>query len=130
MDGRFMGPGWHNGFSLFGGLVGIMFFALFIGLLVWALMRLMSHDHRLPHAPVTGQWQPRDEALNAARMRYARGELDRDEYFRIVEDLTGIPRPVEAPPSPSAPSGTMPPYPAPPTPPSPVAEEPGTLPEA
>ena len=77
MDGRFMGPGWHNGFSLFGGLVGIMFFALFIGLLVWALLRLMSHDHRLPHAP-SGPWQPRDEALNAARMRYARGELSLD----------------------------------------------------
>jgi uncharacterized membrane protein len=128
MDGRFMGPGWHNGFSLFGGLVGIMFFALFIGLLVWALMRLMSHDHRLPHAPATGHWQPRDEALNAARMRYARGELDREEYFRVVEDLTGVPRPVEETPSPGAPSGTVPPYPAPPTP--PAAGEPGTPPEA
>jgi uncharacterized membrane protein len=127
MDGRFMGPGWHNGFSLFGGLFGIMLFALFIGLLVWALMRLMSHDHRLPHASVTGPWQPRDEALNAARMRYARGELDREEYFRVVEDLTGIPRPVE-PPSPSAPG--MPPYPAPPTPPPPAAGEPGSAPEA
>jgi uncharacterized membrane protein len=101
MDGRFMGPGWHDGFSLFGGLFGIMFFALFIGLLVWALLRLMSHDHRLPHAP-SGPWQPRDEALNAARMRYARGELDREEYFRVVEDLTGIPRPVEQPPAPPA----------------------------
>jgi uncharacterized membrane protein len=127
MDGRFMGPGWHNGFSLFGGLFGIMLFALFIGLLVWALMRLMSHDHRLPHASVTGPWQPRDEALNAARMRYARGELDREEYFRVVEDLTGIPRPVE-PPSPSAPG--MPPYPAPPTPPPPAAGKPGSAPEA
>jgi len=127
MDGRFMGPGWHNGFSLFGGLFGIMLFALFIGLLVWALMRLMSHDHHLPHASVTGPWQPRDEALNAARMRYARGELDREAYFRVVEDLTGVPRPVE-PPAASGPSGTVPPYPAPPNP--PAAAEPGTPPEA
>jgi uncharacterized membrane protein len=127
MDGRFMGPGWHGGFTLFGSLFGIMLFALFIGLLVWALMRLLSHDHHLPHASVHGPWQPRDDALGAARMRYARGELDREEYFRVVEDLTGVPRPVE-PPAPSAPSGTVPPYPAPPPP--PAAAEPGTPPEA
>jgi uncharacterized membrane protein len=128
MDGRFMGPGWHNGFSLFGGLFGIMFFALFIGLLVWVLLRLMSHDHHLPQASVTDAWQSRDDALNAARIRYARGELDRDEYFRVVEDLTGVPRPVAEPPSAGAPGGTMPPYPAPPTP--PAAGEPVTPPEA
>jgi hypothetical protein len=102
-------------------------FALFIGLLVWALMRLMNHDHAR-HAPVGGPWQARDEALNAARMRYARGELDRDQYFRLVEDLTGVPRPAD-PAAPANPSGTtMPPYPAPPTP--PAADEPGTPPQA
>jgi len=79
-------------------------FALFIGLLVWALMRLMNHDHAR-HAPVGGPWQGRDEALNAARMRYARGELDRDQYFRMVEDLTGVPRPVD-PAAPANPAGT------------------------
>ena len=126
MDGRFFGPGWHGGFQLFGGLFGILLFALFIGLLVWALMRLMNHDHTR-HAPVGGPWQARDEALNAARMRYARGELDRDQYFRMVEDLTGVPRPVDPAP-PANPTGTMPPSPAPPTP--PAADEPGTLPQA
>ena len=126
MDGRFFGPGWHGGFPLFGSLFGIVLFAVFIGLLVWALMRLMNHDHTR-HAPVGGPWQARDEALNAARMRYARGELDRDQYFRVVEDLTGVPRPAE-PPAPASPTGTMPPYPAPPTP--PAGDEPGTPPQA
>ena len=126
MDGRFFGPGWHGGFQLFGGLFGIVLFALFIGLLVWALMRLMNHDHTR-HAPVGGPWQARDEALNAARMRYARGELDREQYFRMVEDLTGVPRPVD-PAAPANPTGPMPPYPAPPTP--PAADEPGTPPQA
>jgi putative membrane protein len=125
MDGHFFGPGWHGGFRLFGGLFGIVLFALFIGLLVWALMRLMSHDHAR-HAPAGGPWQPRDEALNAARIRYARGELDRDQYFRVVEDLTGVPRPAE-PPAPASTGGTMPPYPAPPAP--PAADEPGTPPQ-
>ena len=126
MGGRFFGPGWHGGFQLFGGLLGIVFFALFIGLLVWALMRLMNHD-QARHLPVGGPWQARDEALHAARMRYARGELDRDQYFRMVEDLTGVPRPPE-PAAPAEPTGTtMPPYLPPPTP--PAADEPGTPPQ-
>ena len=116
MDGRFMGPGWHGGFGF--GLLGILFFAMFIGLLIWALLRLMGHDHRVHHAltppmgaPMGGAWQPRDEALVAARLRYARGELDRDQYFRMVEDLTGVPRPPDAappPPFPPAPEPTAP----------------------
>ena len=64
MDGRFFGPGWHGGFPLFGSLFGIVLFAVFIGLLVWALMRLMNHDHTR-HAPAGGPWQARDDALNA-----------------------------------------------------------------
>ena len=126
MGGRFFGPGWHGGFQLFGGLFGIVLFALFVGLLVWALMRLMNHD-QARHLPAGGPWQARDEALHAARMRYARGELDRDQYFRIVEDLTGVPRPTE-PTAPAEPSGTtMPPSPPPPTP--PAADKPGTPPQ-
>src|SRR5690349_8849307 len=108
MDGRFFGPGWHGGVRLFGGLFGIVLFALFIGLLVWVLMRLMNHDQSR-HVPAGAPWQPRDEALNAARIRYARGELDRDQYFRVVEDLTGVPRPAEPAAPPAA--GTMPPFP-------------------
>ena len=122
MDGRFY-PGWH----LFGGLFGIALFALFIGVLVWALLRLMSHDHHAvgPTTPPAGPWTPRDDALNVARLRYARGELDREEYFRVVEDLTGTPRPQDPPP--------VPPYPAPPVPPEPPsggAEAGPTAPEA
>ena len=115
MYGRF-GPGWH----LFGGLFGIALFALFIGALVWALLRLMTmtHDHHAvgPIAPPPGHWSPRDDALNAARLRYARGELDREQYFRVVEDLTGVPRPTDP----------APPYPAPPVSPAPppIGEDP------
>src|SRR5438270_1063454 len=128
MDGRFFGPGWHGGFPLFGSLFGIVLFAVFIGLLVWALMRLMNHDHTR-HAPVGGPWQARDQALNAARMRYARGELDREQYFRMVEDLTAVPRPTDSV-APANPTGTtMPPFPPPPPTPH-AADEPGTSPQA
>jgi uncharacterized membrane protein len=103
MDG-FMQPGWHYGNGAFGGLLGFLVFALFIGLLVWTLLRLLGHDHQLPQAPASGSWQVHDEALDTARIRYARGELDRDQYFRVVEDLTGIPRPAGAEPA-EAPTG-------------------------
>jgi putative membrane protein len=32
-----------------------------------------------------------DDALEQLRLRYVRGEIDRDEYLRKVEDLGGTP---------------------------------------
>jgi uncharacterized membrane protein len=40
-----------------------------------------------------------DRALDAARLRYANGELTREAYLQIVGDLGG--RPVDPPPPPS-----------------------------
>lgn len=115
--GRMYGP-YHPGLGLLGGLFWVALFALFIGLIAWAVARLATHNHHIrpwasssaPPAAQAGPWMaPRDDALAAARMRYARGELDREAYFRMVEDLTGVPRPQEG----SAPFGPYPPAPPP-----------------
>lgn len=106
------GPEMHGGAGFLGGLLWIVLFAAFIGLIVWAVSRLVMHDHHVagPVAhtpPAPGFWgPPRDDALTAARIRYARGEIDRDQYFRVVEDLTGVPRPAgqAAPPPPAYPA--------------------------
>jgi hypothetical protein len=53
---------------------------------------------------------PHDAALNEARMRYARGELTREQYLQISADLGGGSMPPIAPPPPVA----QPPAPPPP----------------
>jgi hypothetical protein len=124
MGGRWMfGPGYGVGFL--GGLFWVIVFAALIGLIAWAVSRLWVHEHppagpyspTMPGPPMA--WgPPRDDALNAARVRYARGEIDREQYFRVVEDLTGVPRPAGAgwppppapePGTPAAPAGETPP---------------------
>jgi uncharacterized membrane protein len=97
-----VGPVQH-GWFWFGWLMPLLFFALLAGLIVWVVLRTT----RRPAAPAyaTG-WAPPparfgpDPALEQARLRYARGELSREDFFRVAEDLRpGGPR-VEPPPSP------------------------------
>ncbi|HYY81319.1 MAG TPA: SHOCT domain-containing protein, partial [Actinomycetes bacterium] len=58
-----------------------------------------------------------DAALDIARARYARGELSREEYLRILQDLGAPPPPAppEPPPGPppAGPSPTAPTRPLP-----------------
>src|SRR5260370_8701414 len=109
MGGRFFGPGWHGGFQLFGGLFGIVLFALFIGLLVWALMRLMNHDHAR-HAPAGGPRQDRSRALPAAPERPPPGALDPGPHFPAWRSGAGLPPPPQPPAPPHTP---RPPHPPP-----------------
>jgi uncharacterized membrane protein len=60
--------------------------AALIGVAVYVAVRLAS---RHPGAAMPGAHA--DAALEQARMRYARGELTRDDYTRVVTDLGGRP---------------------------------------
>ena len=89
--GRFQhghGGGWPFG----------LFFLLILlvlgGLVVWSLLRPGArHAPPPPPPPASG---PPDPALEQARLRYARGEIDRDQFVRIARDL-GSPVTVEEP---------------------------------
>ena len=83
-----MGGGMMNGFGgmgLFGGLIGLIFnVAIIIGiviLVVWAVRRFTSGTANWNQTP--GGQTPR-EILQA---RYARGEITRDQYQQILQDL-------------------------------------------
>jgi len=79
--------------------VPLVLFLLLLGLVVWAIVRV-SRQPQSP-APPPGPAPRPDPALEQARMRYARGEIDRDAYLRLVGDLGGD---VAAPPPPAPPA--------------------------
>ena len=81
MGGGMMGMHGFGGMGLFGGWIGLLFnFAIIIGiviLVVWAVKRFTSGSVS------SGSQTPR-EILQA---RYARGEITRDQYQQILQDL-------------------------------------------
>jgi hypothetical protein len=91
-----------------------------IGLVVWAALRLSGRRgpaaFRGPGGPWAAEWSRPgpDAALQAARLRYAQGEISREEYLRLAADLGGH--------LPGPPGAATPPGPPPPPPPDPATE--------
>lgn len=71
----------HDGvawFWMLGGLVWmVIFWGAIIALVVWAVSRLTRRE-ATPRS---------DSALEIARQRYARGEISREEFEQIRQDL-------------------------------------------
>jgi putative membrane protein len=87
--GPHMGPDW---WPFVGWLVPMVLLLVLIGIGVWAVVRLTGRpQHR--GADTAGPAGPpavhRDGALEEVRLRYARGEIDRDEFLQRTSDLTG-----------------------------------------
>jgi putative membrane protein len=83
---------WQSGLHL----LPLVLFAIFIGVLVWGVLRLSSSG-ALPigrGASTQPAGPPaRDHALEELRVRYARGELDRNDFLERSADLGGPPIP-------------------------------------
>jgi putative membrane protein len=89
-----------------GGFFPLVLFLALVGLLVWAIMRTTSQrpvpaGTLTPTAPVA---RP-DTALEEVRLRYARGEMSREEFLQRWGDLSGGER---QPAGPSRPEPTSP----------------------
>jgi putative membrane protein len=84
--GRGFGGGGHPwGMMLF----GFLFFLLVIGLVTWAIVALVRHGKRgaPPATGSAGVLPKAEDALEVARLRYARGEITREEYVALRDDL-------------------------------------------
>jgi putative membrane protein len=75
--------GW-NPFMTFGGVWGVVWMLVLVALTAWAAVvvtrALLPRSERRDDT--------RDDALDALRARYARGDIDEDEYRKRRETLT------------------------------------------
>lgn len=82
MMGGMMGPGFGWGFGgLFGWLLMLLFWGGVIALVVWAVRRFTAERGPINGAPAT--------PLEVARMRYARGEITKEQFQQLRQDLGG-----------------------------------------
>ncbi len=92
---RFRGPlepGWHHSgwHELLGWLLPTLFFIALVALAVWAVIRLTGPGRPAAAAPALGPPVMRtDSALEQVRLRYARGEISREEFVQLSDDLGG-----------------------------------------
>ena len=81
---------WEGAFHL----LPLLLLAVLIGVLIWGVLRLTSGGALAFAASATPAGPPaRDQALEALRVRYARGELDRTDFLERSADLGGPPNP-------------------------------------
>jgi uncharacterized membrane protein len=83
----------HGGHA-FGWLLGLLLFALLVGVIAglvarWLARREANAVTPVPAAAVAGPG-PGDDALGLVRLRYARGEIDREQFLQASADLGGV----------------------------------------
>ncbi|MBF8266945.1 MAG: hypothetical protein HW388_453 [Dehalococcoidia bacterium] len=74
-DGYGMGWGW----GVFGVVWMVLFWGSIIALVVWAISRMTRDSSGLPRSSTP---------LEIAKARYARGDITREEFERLRQDLS------------------------------------------
>ncbi|GAP06418.1 predicted membrane protein [Anaerolinea thermolimosa] len=78
--------GWNTGFGWIGMVLNLVFtLVVILGvvfLVVWTVRRVSG-----PHLPAGSSGQGALSAKEIAQLRYARGEISREEYQQILSDL-------------------------------------------
>lgn len=87
--GNMMGWGYGPGSGLFGGFLGLIFMVVFWGLVIWAAVSLFrgswggggccGGQHR--------QGGNDESALEILKKRYAKGEITKEEFEKMKNDL-------------------------------------------
>ena len=76
------GMGW---WMLWGGLMMVLFWGVIIALLVWAIQAVTRRESGQTESPTASPLAR--TALDIAKERYARGEVNREEFEQIKRDL-------------------------------------------
>ena len=85
---------WMHGFGfgwggmIFGGLLMLLFWGVVIALVVFAVRALTRSGSGRTTPSAGSPTQTRDQALEILRERYARGEISKDEFNSMRQDLT------------------------------------------
>lgn len=91
MDGRYYPSYVDHGPHLLGWLI----FAVLVALLVVGVLALLARSGRTPALLPATRTEPATDPTAILRVRYARGEISRDEFLQASEDL-GLPPPAAA----------------------------------
>ncbi len=75
--------GWDGAMFPFSGIFGLLVLALVIAALVWIVRAFLRPQDRAPRA------ERASAGLDVLDQRYARGEINRDEYQQKRADLLG-----------------------------------------
>ncbi len=70
------------GFPWIGGIVMMVFWVLFVGAIIWAVVYVTRSATRPPAAPPRGE-----TPLDIAKRRYASGEIDKAQFEEIKRNL-------------------------------------------
>lgn len=75
--------GWGGyGFGLFGMIIWIVVLIAVVAIVIWLVRSVIGHG--VDHVPPR-----RSSGLDVLEERYARGEIDRDEYLQKRKDIGG-----------------------------------------
>jgi putative membrane protein len=83
MWSRFGGGCPFIGHPVIGVILMFLFWALVIGLIVWGMTRMRRHGHYMMHGGMHV-----NNALDIARERYAKGEINQAEFETIKKNLS------------------------------------------
>jgi putative membrane protein len=72
------GMGWR---VVVGGIWNLLWLAVLIGLIVWVVGRISGRSHDQPRS------QDKQDALEIAKLRYARGEITQEQFEEIKRNL-------------------------------------------
>ena len=85
------GPGSEHHSACWGiaHLLPFVMLLVWVGVGIWAVMRFTSRPIPLGAGVGPAPLPPRDPALEELRIRYARGELEREDFAQRMRDLGG-----------------------------------------